>query len=124
MVRQLWPQYKSWKVFDAVSKYEDIPVMQNNFCTKHGKAEADGAIGCLSMHIDSVVRSGTHEFSNAGDIYRYYQLKLRIHNDDLGKCCHWQQHYFEVSQINRYDNTVSQTVKGTLTLHLVRNVCV
>ena len=116
------PQYKSCKVFDAVSKYEDIPVMRNYFCAKHGKAEADGAIGRLSMHIDSVVRSGTHEFSNAGDIYRYCQLKLRIHNDDLGKCCHWQRHYFEVSEINRYDNTVSRTVKGTLTLHSVCNV--
>ena len=84
------PQYKSCKVFDAVSKYEDIPVMWNYFCAKHGKAEADEAIGRLSMHIDSVVRSGTHEFSNAGDIYRYCQLKLRIHNDDVGKCCHWQ----------------------------------
>ena len=36
--------------------------MRNYFCAKHGKAEADGAIGQLSMHIDSVVRSGTHEF--------------------------------------------------------------
>ena len=115
-------QYKSCKVFDAVSKYEDIPVMRNYFCAKPGKAEADGAIGWLSMHIDRVVRSGTHEFSNAGDIYHYCQLKLRIHNDDLGKCCHWQRHYFEVSQINCYDNTVRQTVKGTLTLHSVRNV--
>ena len=79
-------QYKSCKVFDAVSKYEDIPVMRNYFCAKHGKAEADGAIGCLSMHIDSVVRSGTHEFSNAGEIYHYCQLKLTIHNDDIGKC--------------------------------------
>ena len=35
---------------------------------------------------------------------------------------HWQRHYFEVFQINCYDNTVSQTVKGTLTLHLVHNV--
>ena len=116
------PQYKSCKVFNAVSKYEDIPVMWNYFCAKHGKAEADGAIGWLSMHIDSVVRSGTHEFSNAGDMYCYCQLKLRIHNDDLAKCCHWQQHYFEVSQINHYDNTVSRTVKGMLTLHLVCNV--
>ena len=113
------PQYKSCKVFDAVSKYEDIPVMRNYFCAKHGKAEADGAIGRLSMHIDSVVRSGTHEFSNAGDMYHYSQLKLRIHNDDIGKCC---LNYFEVSEINRYDNTVSRTVKGTLMLHSVRNV--
>ena len=59
------------------------------------------------MHIHSVVSSGTHEFSNTEDIYRYCQLKLGIHNDDIGKCCHWQRHYFEVSEINRYDNTVS-----------------
>ena len=65
------PQYKSCKVFDAVSKYEDIPVMQNYFCANHGKAAADGAIGRLFMHIDSVVRKGTNEFSNAGDIYHY-----------------------------------------------------
>ena len=115
-------QYKSHRVFDDVSKYEDIPVMRNYFCAKHGKAEADGAIGHLSMHIDSMVRSGTHKFSNAGDIYRYCQLKLKIHNDDLTKCCHWQRHYYEVSQINRDVNTVSRTVKGTMTLHSVRNV--
>ena len=71
------PQYKSCKVFDAVSKYEDIPVMWNYFCAKHGKAEADGAIGWLSMHNDSVVRSGTHEFSNAGDILL---LSIKIKN--------------------------------------------
>ena len=96
--------------------------MWNYFCAKHGKAQADGAIGRLSMHIDSVVMSGTHEFSNAGEIYCYCQLKLRIHNYVLGECCHWQQHYFVVYQINHDDNTVSQTVKGTLTLHSVCNV--
>ena len=115
-------QYKSHKVFDDISKYEDIPVMWNYFCAKHGKAEADGAIGRMSMHIDSVVRSGTHEFSNAHDVYRYCQFKLRMHNDDLTKCCHWQRHYFEVSQINRDDNTVSRTVKGTMSLHSIHNV--
>ena len=115
-------QYKSHKVFDDVSKYEDIPVMWNYFCAKHGKAEANGAIGHLSMHIDSVVRSGTHEFSDAGNVYRYCQLKLRIHNDDITKCCHWQWHYFEVCQINRDVNTVSRTVKGTMSLHSVCNV--
>ena len=115
------PQYKSCKVFDAVSKYE-IPVMHNYFCAKHGKAKADGAIGCLSMHIDSVVRSGTHEFSTASEVYRYCQSKLAIHNDDPSKCCHWQRHYFDVSQINRDESRASSTVKGTLTLHSVHNV--
>ena len=59
-------QYKSCKVFESLSKFKDIPVMCNYFCAKHGKAEADGAIGHLSMHLDAVVRSGSHEFVNAG----------------------------------------------------------
>ena len=38
-------QYKSCKVFDSMSKFKDIQVMHNDFCAKHEKAEADGAIG-------------------------------------------------------------------------------
>ena len=56
------------KVFDSMSKFRDIPVMCNYLCAKHGKAEADGAIGHLSMHLDAVVRSGSQEFSDAGEI--------------------------------------------------------
>ena len=86
-------QYKSCKVFDSMSKFKDIPVMCNYFCAKHRKAEAYGAIGCLSMHLDAVVRSGSQEFSDAGEIVRYCNIKLRVHNDDDAMCCHWQQHY-------------------------------
>ena len=115
------PQYKSCKVFDSVSKQE-IPVQRNYFCARHGKAEADGAIGRLSMHIDAVVRSGSHEFSDAGELVRYCKLKLTVDKDKEGMCCHWQRHYFQVSDIDRDDDTVCQTVKGTLSLHSVRNV--
>ena len=114
-------QYKSCKVFDAVSKQE-IPVMRSYFCARHGKAEADGAIGRLSMHIDAVVRSGSHEFSDASEIVRYCELKLTIDNDKSGMCCHWQRHYFEVSNILRDDTTSSETVEGTRSFHSVRNV--
>ena len=38
------PQYKSCKVFDTLSKIK-IPVLQNYFGAKHGKGEADSAIG-------------------------------------------------------------------------------
>ena len=82
-----------------MSKFRDIPVMHNYFCAKHGKAEADGAIGHLSMHLDAVVRSGSQEFSDAGEIVRYCNLKLRVHNPDDAMCCHWQQHYFEAIKI-------------------------
>ena len=109
------------RYFDSVSKQE-IPVQRNYFCARHGKAEADGAIGRLSMHIDAVVRSGSHEFSDAGELVRYCKLKLTVDKDKEGMCCHWQRHYFQVSDIDRYDDTVCQTVKGTLSLHSVRNV--
>ena len=69
---------KSCKVFDSMSKLRDIPVMHNYFCAKHGKAEADGAIGRLSMHLDAVVRSGSQEFSDAGEIVQYRNLSGRF----------------------------------------------
>ena len=68
----------------------DIPVMCNYFCAKHGKAEADGTIGHLSMHLDAVVRSGSQEFSDAGEIVCYCNLKLQVCNPDDAMCCHWQ----------------------------------
>ena len=93
-------QYKACKFFDSMSKFKDIPVMHNYFCAKHGKAEVDGVIGHLSMHLDAVVRSGSQEFSDAGEIVHYCNIKLRVHNDDDDMCCHWQQYYFEVSDVN------------------------
>ena len=115
-------QYKSCKVFDSMSKFKHIPVMRNYFCAKHGKAEADGAIGRLSMHIDAVVRSGSQEFSDAGEVVHYCNLKLRVHNDNDAMCCHWQRHYFEESVINRDVTTKCETIKGALRFHSVRNV--
>ena len=47
-------QYKSCKLFDMLSKMK-ISVIRYYFCANHGKAEADGAIGHLSMHIDSYI---------------------------------------------------------------------
>ena len=37
-------------------------------------------------------------------------------------CCHWQRHYFEVSNINRDESIKCETVKGTLSFHSVHNV--
>ena len=96
--------------------------MRNYFCAKHGKAEADGAIGHLSMHLDAVVRSGSQEFSDAGEIVRYCNLKLRVHNPDDAMCYHWQWHYFEVLNINCDEILKCETVKGTLSFHSVCDV--
>ena len=115
-------QYKSCKVFDSMSKFRDIPVMRNYFCAKHGKAEVDGAIGCLSIHLDAVVRSGSQELSDAGEIVQYCNLKLWVHNPDDDMCCHWQWHYFEVSNINCDKILKCETIKGTLSFHSVCNV--
>ena len=96
-------------------------VMRSYFCARHGKAEADAAIGCLSMHIEAVVRSGSHEFGDTSKIVRYCELKLTVDNDKSGMCCHWQRHYFEVSNILHDDTTSSETVEGTWSFHFVRN---
>ena len=86
------------------------------------RPEADGAIGHFSMHIDAVVRSGSHKFGDASEIVHYCELKLTVDNDKSGMCCHWQCHYFEVSYILRDDTTSSETVEGTRSFHSVRNV--
>ena len=102
-------QYKSCKVFDSMSKFKNIPVMHNYFCATHGKAKADGAIGHLSMHLDAVVRSGSQEFADAGEIVCYYNIKLQVH-------------YFEASNINHDESIKCETVKGTLNFHPVLTV--
>ena len=70
-------QYKSCKVFDMLSKMK-IPVIRNYFCAKHGKVEADGAIGCLSMYIDNVVYSGQYKIGDGLEMVHYCQLKLQL----------------------------------------------
>ena len=115
--------YKSCKVFDMLSKI-GIPVIRNYFCAKHGKAEVDGAIGHLSMHIDSVVHSGQYEIRNSLEMACYCQLKLQSQPDSETKiCCHYRRAYFHVTDINHDGETDSQTqtVKGTLSFHSVCN---
>ena len=87
-------------------------------------------IGHLSMHLDAVVRSGSQEFADAGEIVCYCNIKLQcycniklqVHNDDDAMCCHWQWHYFEVSNINCEESIKYETVKGILNFHSICNV--
>ena len=74
------------------------------------------------MHLDAVVRSGSQEFSDAGEIICCCNLKLRVHNPDDAMCCHWQWHYFEVSNLNHDESLKCETLKGTLSFHSVCNV--
>ena len=48
-----------------------IPVIRNYVCAKHGKAEVDGAIGYLSIHIDNVVHSGQYEIRDSLEMVHY-----------------------------------------------------
>ena len=101
-----------------------IPVISNYFCAKHGKAETDGAIGHLFMHIDNVVHSGQYEIENNLEMANYCQLKLQLQPDSEMKiCCQYRRAYFYVTDINCESDTDSQTqtVKGTLCFHSVCN---
>ena len=106
---------------EKYSVHDAARILKMHYSQLHGKAEADGAIGHLSMHLDAVVRSGSQELADAGEIVRYCNIKLRVHNDD-DMCCHWQWHYFEVLNINRDKSIKCETVKGTLNFHSVHNV--
>lgn len=117
-------QYKCCKVFDSISKVT-IPLLRGYFCARHGKAEADGAIGRLSMHLDAVVRSGSREFSNSTAIADYCRKNLTVPKSpgDIqeGQCQHFRKHYYEVNDIVRDDSSDAKTVQGTMTFHCVRN---
>lgn len=113
-------QYKSCRVFDLLSKYE-IPVQKNYFGACHGKGEADGSIGRLSMTIDAVVRSGTYELGNYAELTTYCKNHLTIGNDSKGMCCHYERHYYGVTNINRDGSNDAHTVDGTRLFHSVRN---
>ena len=70
-------QYKSCKVFKTLSN-KRIPVLWNYFGTSHGKGEADGVIGRLSMIIDAVVHSGMFEFGKCKEFTAYCQQYLKM----------------------------------------------
>ena len=114
------PQYKSCKVFETLSR-ANIPVLRNYFGASHGKGEADGSIGRLSMTIDAVVRSGTFELGNCKELAAYCRQYLTLGDHKRGMCCHYHKYYYELSNIVRVEDDDICTIKGTLGFHSVRN---
>ena len=101
---------------------ERIPVLWNYFGASHGKGEADGAIGRLSMIIDAVVHSGMFEFGNCKELTAYCQQYLKMGDNSRGICCHYHRQYYEVSNIVHVEDTDDiHTIRGTLGFHSVRN---
>lgn len=113
-------QYKCAKYFKSFTK-RNIPFLHNHFGAKHGKAEADGAIGRLSQHIDAVTRSGTHEFGDCKELASYCSRVLGTGDVRGGMCSHYRKSFYEVPKFSRLDDNDLQTVKGTTTFHSVRN---
>ena len=113
-------QYKCAKYFNSFTK-RNIPFLHNHFGAKHGKAEADGAIGHLSQHIDAVTRSGTHEFGDCKELAAYCSRFLDTGDVEGGMCSHYRKSFYEVPTFIRSEDNDLQTVKGTTTFHSVRN---
>jgi len=113
-------QYKNCKVFDSLSR-RDVSVMHNYYGAKHGKAEADGAIGRLSQTIDSVVRSGQYELANSEELTQYCRNFLTVDTAKEEMCCHYRRHFFLVNEINHEQNNDLISVPGTQLFHSVRN---
>ena len=113
-------QYKNCKVFDTLSR-RDVCVMHNYYGAKHGKAEADGAIGRLSQTIDSVVRSGQYELANSEELTQYCRNFLTVDATKEEMCCHYRRHFFLVNEISHQKNNDLISVPGTQLFHSVRN---
>ena len=115
-------QYKNCKVFDTLSR-RNVPVIHNYFGAKHGKAEADGAIGRLSQVIESVVRSGQYELANSQELTNYC-VQFLTHDVDTDTCKSHSaggRHFYLVNDIKCEDNKDLVTVDGTRSFHSVRN---
>ena len=113
------PQYKSWKVFDNLSKMK-IPVLQNYFGAKHGKGDADGAIGQISQIVDVVVCSGT-DFGDCKELTHHCQKNLTLGVHKPGMCCHKHQDYCYIGNINCIDDKNDTIIPGTQSFHSARN---
>ena len=113
-------QYKCAKYFNSFTK-RNISFLHNHFGAKHSKAEADGAIGHLSQHVDAVTRSGTHEFGNCKELATYCSRVLSTNDVKGGMCSHYRRSFYEVPAFNHLDDNDFHTVKGTATFHSVRN---
>ena len=113
-------QYKSCRVFESLSR-ANIPVLRNYFGASHGKGEADGAIGRLSMTIDAVVRSGTFELGSCKELTAYCREYLTLGDHKRGMCCHYHKHFYEISDIVRDQDEDIRSIRGTLGFHSVRN---
>ena len=113
-------QYKCVKYFKALTQ-RNVPFLHNHFGAKHGKAEADGAIGRLSQHIDAVTRSGTHEFGDCKQLAEYCHRILRTPDVKSGMCCHYRKYFYEVPKFERADDDDLLPVTGSSSFHAVRN---
>ena len=113
-------QYKCAKYFNSFTK-RNIPFLHNHFGAKHGKAEADREIGCLSQHVGAVTRSGTHEFGNCKELAMYCSRVLSTGDVKGGMCSHYHRSFYEVPAFSHLDDNDLHTVKGTATFHSVRN---
>ena len=113
-------QYKCAKYFNCFTK-RNIPFLHNHFGAKHGKAEANGAIGRLSQHIDTVTRSGSHEFGDCSELAAYCSRVLDTGEVKRGMCGHYRKSFYEVLKFSHSEDNDLQTVKGTTTFHSIRN---
>ena len=96
----------------------EIPILHNYFGSNHGKGDADSAIGHLSQHVDSVVRSGVIEISDSLSLFAFCKKVLSKGEPEKGMCQHDQRHFFYVSDIDRSIKLSPQTVQGNTKISL------
>lgn len=112
-------QYKSYAPFDRISR-SSIPVIRNFFGAKHGKSEADGAIGRLVRKLELAAISDEAVVQNGKDIVEYCNKTYATNSMD--GCQHFQRHFYYVDNIDRSFEAKSKSLYGTMKIHSIRNV--
>ncbi len=109
-------QYKSFGPFQFISSSE-IPITCSYFGARHGKSEADRAIGQLKQAIARDVKSRNVVIRNAEEFYTHCMQRK-------WKCQHCDTHcrkFFLVNDVDQSEKIEAVTTEGTLKLYQVRS---
>ena len=118
-------QYKSKGPFQYIAN-ADIPTIRSYFGSNHGKGPTDSATGRVKSAIIRAQNARVSELKNAQEVFEFLQQKFqqweerRIRQSD-GKCIHFFQKAFFVTDIDRTEEISAVTTTGSSNFSTVRS---
>ena len=120
-------QYKSKGPFQYIST-SGVPTMRSYFGANHGKGPSDAATGSVKKTLALGRKSRRYELRTALEVYNYLRhvFEQRAQEKEqlavaTGKCVHYKQKVFYVTDIQRTDPIVAVTTKTSKRFSTIRS---